>query len=119
MRKVIILPLVLALSACATGPSLTTAPAPLQQTVIDERTLLVAINGAEAIRAAVDALVAAKVIVPGTPRALQVRKALVTIRDGLNAAAAAQKAGSTDSYFTAIARANEAITTVRSVLNLN
>lgn len=108
----------LALSACA-PTAVTTAPAPLNQTVIDEKALLVAINGAEAIRAAVDVLVAAKVIVPGTPRALAVRDALVKARNGLNAAAAAQKAGSTASYFTAIEQANQAITQIRSVLNLN
>lgn len=119
MKKLLFaISLALALPSCATT-GVGQAPAPLNQTIVDEHALLVAINGAEAIRTAVDALVAAGVIQPGTMRALQTRDLLINIRDGLNGAAAAQKAGSSSSYVSALAQANEAITKIRAVLKLN
>lgn len=119
MKKLLLAACLAAMPLAGCETVSTTAPAPLQQTVIDERALLVAINGAEAIRTAVDALVAANVIQPGTMRALQTRDLLINIRDGLNGAAAAQKAGSSSSYVSALAQANEAITKIRAVLKLN
>ena len=109
-----------ALAVTACGPesiaSAGSAPAPLQGSTIDEKTLLVAVDTFETALSAVDALVAAKVIVPGTPRALTLQACLSQARDGLNAAASAQKAGSAVSYLTALAEAQAAIREAGSAL---
>lgn len=104
----------LALSAC-TPTTVTTAPAPLNQTVIDEKGLIAAVNTAQAIRTVVDFLRDSGKLVPGTPLALQVQEGLRALRDGLNGAAAARQAGSTTSYAVAIAKASEAAVTLNQL----
>lgn len=102
----------LALSACATTPSVTTAPAPLNQTVIDEKGLIAAVNTAQAIRTVVDFLRDSGKLVPGTPLAQRIQEGLRALRDGLNGAASARQALSASDYAVAIAKASEAAVTL-------
>lgn len=86
------------------------APAPLQQTVIDEKGLIAAFSAFDVLLTAVDGLVVANVIVPGSPTASKIKSYLTTAKTALNAAAAAQKAGSTKDYVAALDSAREAFT---------
>ena len=92
------------------------APAPLEQTVIDEKGLLAAFSAFDVALTAVDGLVATKVIVPGSPTALKIKGYLRTAQTGLNAAAAAQKAGSATDYVKALNSAREALTLASATL---
>lgn len=74
------------------------APAPLADTSIDEKAILVALESADTIATSVDVLIDLKVIVPGTPRALAVKSALIRMRSALTAASAARRAGNAKSY---------------------
>jgi hypothetical protein len=102
-----------ALAVTACGPeniaSAGSAPAPLQGTTIDEKSLLVAIDAYEVALTAVDGLVAAGKLPFGSPKALTVKGFMSDARDWLNAAAAAQKAGSTTEYLSALANAQAAL----------
>lgn len=109
MKKLLIA-LALSTAACTPGIDILGAPAPLQKTVIDEKGLLAAWSDFVVALTAVDGLIVAKVIVPGSPRALQIKGYLKTAQNGLNAATAAQKAGNASSYFAAL---NEAQTALR------
>lgn len=125
----------LALSACASLPGAVTdpasagalgavvdatgtqAPAPLASTVIDDHALIVALQGADTIATAVDALVAAHVLVPGTPRALAVKSGLQRLKSFLEAASAAQRAGSTTSYQSALSNASQALSDIAAAVH--
>jgi hypothetical protein len=74
------------------------APAPLAETTIDEKAILVALESADTIATSVDVLIGLKVIVPGTPRALAIKSALIRMRSALTAASAARRAGNAKSY---------------------
>jgi hypothetical protein len=87
-------------------------PAPGTATLLDDKALVVALQSADTIATSVDALVAARVIVPGTPRALAVQSALRRLRSFLTAASAAQRAGSASSYASAL---RDAATAARDV----
>lgn len=110
--------LALSLIACETIPA-GQPPAPLNQTVLDEKAIITALSAYDVVLTAVDALVAAKVLVPGSPKALQVRQALVTARDALKTASAAQRAGSATTYAEAIAQATVAFNGVKTLLKGN
>lgn len=77
--------------------------------VIDDKALVIALQSADTIATSVDALVAARVIVPGTPRALAVRSGLQRLRSFLTAASAAQRAGNATSYRQALTDAATAV----------
>lgn len=108
----------LSLSAC-NGVLLdpNSAPAPLEQTAIDERGLVLALTTFDTVLDSVDILIDNEVIVPGTPRALQIADAIDTAKAALSAASAAQRAGSTRSYGEAISEARAAIETIRALIN--
>jgi predicted small lipoprotein YifL len=93
-----------------------TAPAPLNATTIDDKALIVALQSADTIATSIDALVAAKVIVPGTPRALAVQSALKRLKSFLQAASAAQRAGSATSYARALGSAATAAKDIQSAI---
>ena len=80
-------------------------PAPGAQTLIDDKALLVALQSTDTLATSVDALVAAGVLVPGSPRALAVRDGLIRLKAGLEAASAAQRAGEATTYETALREA--------------
>lgn len=105
----------LALSACATTGGVPVSPAPLASTKVDEKALIAVVNGAQAIRSAVDVLVASGVIKPGTPLAAQFREGLIALRDAINAAAAARQSLSATDYAVAIAKATEAGVTLNNL----
>ena len=113
MKKLLLcLAAVASLSACKVDSvaSAGSAPAPLQGQTIDEKTLLVAVDSFETALTAVDKLLEAKIIVPGTPQANGLAACLSDARDFLNAAAGAQRAGSSVEYLAALANARAAIT---------
>lgn len=105
----------LSLTACDFG-SVASAPAPLEQTAVDEKALTLAAQAVDAAAVAASALVRVGAITPGSDRALAVAKALSTARDAVNAAENARQAGSAADYVTAIARANAAVADIRAIL---
>jgi hypothetical protein len=109
MKKILVALSALSLVACAPGTSILSAPAPLAQTAMDEKALIVALQTFDVVLTAVDRLVAAGVIKPGSPRAIQIADAIRTARLACQAAVAAHHAGNSTSYFTAISQAQTAI----------
>lgn len=91
-------------------------PAPLAQTLVDDKALVLALQSAETIATTVDALVAAKVLVPGTPRALAVQSALKRLRGFLTAASAAQRAGNATTYRAALTDAAVAVQDITKLI---
>jgi hypothetical protein len=97
-----------------------TASAPVTSVCLstnqDEQKLKLAFDGFDALLYAVDALRDGGVLKPGTPRALQLQKGLIVVRDSLNTAAAAQRACNATSYGEAIANAQAAYVQVKTLL---
>lgn len=81
------------------------APAPLAYTLIDEKAVLMTLDAADSLATTVDHLIQARVIVPGSPTALNIKGALVILRRVLPAASAAQRAGNATTYKAAMADA--------------
>lgn len=109
MRKMLLSIALMSMTVAGCTPAIVNqAPAPLQQTVIDEKALITAFSAFDVLLTAVDGLVVAKVIVPGSPTAAKLKGYLATAQTALNAAAAAQKVGSTSSYLAALDKAREA-----------
>lgn len=117
MKKIIIA-LSIALAGCQT-PTFLQAPAPLAAQSVDEKTLVLALQTFDTALTAVDRLVAAGVIVPGSPRAVQIADAIRTAKKAYQAASAAQRAGNTTSYFTAIAQAKLAVGEISTLIGSN
>lgn len=111
MKKILIA-LSIALAGCTPGTGVLSAPAPLAATVIDERTLVVALLTFDTVLTSVDRLVEAGVIVPGSPRALQIADAIRSAKLAYQAASAAQRAGNSGSYLTALAQARTAVASI-------
>ena len=93
------------------------APAPLAKTLIDEKGVVIALQSADVIATGVDQLVAAGVIVPGSPRALTIKSGLIALRSFLIAASAAQQAGNADTYAEAMTEAAKAFREIAGALN--
>ena len=91
--KILILIASAALAACNTigaTPSIPPASevtAPARAMNIDEKGIKLAFDTFDTVLTAVDGLIAAKVIEPGSPRALQLRALLYRVQQALNAAA--------------------------------
>lgn len=113
MKKIFIA-LSIALTSCAANPL--AAPAPLAHTTIDEKGLILALQTFDTVLTAVDRLVAAKVIVPGSPRALAIANAIETAKTAYKAASAAQRVGNSGSYLVAINQAQVAIAQINSLV---
>lgn len=90
-------------------------PSPLTSTAVDERALTVVATGVDATARAVSALTkgTAPVLRPGSPLALDIANWLDTARDGVNAAQAAR---TNAEYVAALAKVNEAMTQVRTLI---
>ena len=114
MKKIFIA-LSIALASCTPG-SVLTAPAPLAHTTIDEKGLILALQTFDTVLTAVDRLVAAKIIVPGSPRALAIANAIETAKTAYQAASAAQRVGNSGSYLTAINQAQVAIAQINALV---
>lgn len=91
-------------------------PAPLAATQVDDKALIVAWKGFDASLYAVDALIAAKVIQPGSPKALKLADTAEAVRRWLNAATEAQRLGQQRSYDAALAQAEAAFIAFRRAL---
>ena len=74
-----------------------------------EKGLIIAMQTFDTLLTAVDKLVAAGVIKPGSPLAMQIADAIHKAKVAFQVAVAAQKVGNSGSYFTAIAQAQAAI----------
>lgn len=113
MRK-IFLPfaaaIALSVSGCATTElGVGASPAPLQQSVADEKALIYSYESYDALLTVVDKALDAGLIVPGTARALSIRNNLIRVKAALNAASAARRAGSVAEYDRAFTEAAEAM----------
>ena len=120
MRKFLLAPLLalgLLTAGCAgflADPA--SAPAPLEQTVVDEKALVLALETFDTALSSVDILIEAGYITPGSPKALEIAGNIDRAKAALAAASAAQRAGSTRSYIEALEKAREAISAVRTAL---
>lgn len=108
MRKILIA-LALGCSVPMTTGCETLRTAPLANTAVDEKALIVALQTFDTVLTAVDRLVEAKVIVPGSPRAVQIADAIAKAKTAYQAASAAQRAGSATSYLAALNDAQRAV----------
>lgn len=110
MKRLLIGMMALALSACSAVPvGIEKPPAPLEQTVIDEKGLIAVFSAFDLTLTAVDSLLATGVIVAGSPKAIEIRGYLTRAQDALNAADAARKAGSSSNYIAALGNARSAM----------
>lgn len=118
MRKMMIAALAaLSLSACAGSvPDLNSAPAPLEQTTLDEKAIRFAGAGFEFALTAVDQAVALGKLKKGSPDALRAKALIDDVQTALNAAAEARKALSTDNYLAAIADGEKAMADLKNLL---
>jgi uncharacterized protein (DUF2342 family) len=118
MKRLIIAALALGLAACTgtTGiPSI--PPAPLEQTVADEKALTLAGKAVDTAAISASALVRVGVIEPNSPTAQRMARALDDARNWVNAAAAARAAGNARSYAEALAKADEALSAIGLAVN--
>lgn len=114
MKKIFIA-LSLALTSCSTVSALG-SPAPLAQTTVDEKTLVVALQTFDTTLTAIDQLVAAGVIKPGSPQALAIANYIDTAKKAYQAAAAAQRVGNASSYAAALLQVQNAIAQINSLV---
>jgi len=114
MRKLIIA-LSIALAGCQSVPN-PLAPAPLASTSIDEKTLVIALQTFDTVLTAVDKLVAARVITPGSPKAIAIADAIAKAKQAYQAASAAQRVGNASSYIAALGQAQVAIAQINLLI---
>lgn len=112
MRKLLIACSIVLAGCTPTLTSVTTAPAPLAATAIDEKGLILALQTFDTVLTAVDKLIAARVIVPGSARAIAIADTIAKAKVAFQAASAAQRAGNTASYITAITQAKAAVANI-------
>lgn len=113
MKKILIA-VSLALAGCTTLTPLT-AP-PLSQTTVDEKALILSLQTFDTMLTAVDRLVAAGVIKPGSTRAVQIADVIAKAKVAFSAASAAQRAGNASSYISAIADAQRAVADINLLI---
>jgi hypothetical protein len=101
------------------GGAVPNLPAPLAATTIDEKTLVVALQTFDTALTAIDKLIAAKVIVPGSPRALQIADAIRSAKKAYQAASAAQRVGNSGDYGIALSNAQLAVARINSLVKGN
>jgi hypothetical protein len=92
------------------------APAPLAGMVLDDQAVAYAFETADAVTSLVDARIAQGKLVPGTPKAKTVAGYLRTLKAAVNAASAAQRAGSASSYREAFSNAKIALAAIRAAV---
>lgn len=91
-------------------------PAPLSRTTIDEQALIAADRGFDVALDAINLLIDAGVIKPGTPRAIAIARAVRTVDSSLALAARLADAGNAPGYLEALRHAMGGITELRSLL---
>lgn len=119
MNRFLIILAAFSLTSCSFIDKAISAPAPLSHTVIDERGLVLSLQVFDTMLTAVDRLVEARVIVPGSPRALQIADAIRSAKLAYEAASAAQRVGSSGSYIEAISQAQIAISRIQLLIRGN
>lgn len=119
MKRLIPLLAALALGAC-TLPSFSlgapTAPAPLAQTVIDDKALSAAWKSFDVALDAINLAIDAKVIQIGSPKAVKIADAIDRVTAALSAAESAAAAGSSTDYLAALNHARSALDQLRFAL---
>lgn len=106
----------LSLSACA-GTLPDRAPAPLAATAVDDKALVLALQAFDTALDTVDILKDAGYIEPGSETALQIATVIDTTKAALQAASAAQRAGSTTEYAEAISYAQDSAAALGALIN--
>lgn len=109
MKKILIALTALSLTSCAAVDKIVSAPAPCAASTVDEKTLVIGLQTFDTLLTAVDRLITAKVIVSGSPRALQIANGIGKAKAAFQAASAAQRVCNTTSYLTALSQAQLAI----------
>jgi len=118
MRKLILAAaLALSLPGCATFPDNPTAP--LAETHIDEQALTAAYASFDVLLTAVDGLVTAGALQPGTDKALRVKALIQTAQDGLNTARAVRDGLSQENPVRALEKATDAFRQITALLKGN
>jgi len=127
IRSLLIACAALSLAACgATGPVASTGPAPAQptasaitplaNTTIDDKAIVLAYEALEVAASAVDELLVAQVIKPGSPAALRIADGLSSAKTWLSVAGQAQKAAQADNAAVALLQASSALAGVYSAI---
>jgi hypothetical protein len=121
MKKLLAALVALSLTSCTTFPAVPgfdpAVPAPLAAASNKAiPALITAWRAYDAILTAVDALQAAGVLRPGTPRALAVADGLERALNALNAATAAVRAGNAANFTDAMALAQQAFADARAAI---
>ncbi len=119
MNKFLIILAAFSLTSCSVIDKAISAPAPLSQTAIDEKGLVLSLYTFDTLLTAVDKLIEARVIVPGSPRAIQIANAIRKIKLAYQVARSAQRAGDSGSYLTAIAEAQNGMANIRLLIKGN
>jgi hypothetical protein len=122
MRKIYIACAALSLAGCGVNQGLNdlvNSPAPCSVSAVDEQTFAVALLGFDTALTAVDRLVAAKVIVPGSARAIQIADAVRAAKNGFKTARPALKACNSSSYLAALNDASLAVARINSLIKGN
>ena len=109
--------LALSLPGCATLTEMPTTP--LAQTHIDEQALTAAYASFDVVLTAVDGLIVAGAIQPGTPKALQVKDLIQKAQDGLNTARAVREGLSQENPVKALTSATDAFRQITALLKGN
>lgn len=91
-------------------------PATLSRTTIDDKAIRLAFKTFDHALDVVDAFVASGAIVRNSPTALTIRRAILATQSALNAASAAQRAGSATTYSEALRQAQAALASLETAL---
>jgi hypothetical protein len=91
-------------------------PATLTRTTIDDAAIRTAFRSFEKTLTIIEAFMDSGLLSPGSPTALRLRAAVLSTQSALNAASAAQRAGSSTSYKAGLEQARIAITNVQLAL---
>lgn len=121
MKKLLPLLAALSLGACQL-PDISigsASPAPLAQTVVDDKALMAAWQSFDLALDGINILADQKYLVPGTPKAIAVADGIDKVTGFLTAAESAVAAGSTKDYGVALANVRGAIAQLRASLKGN
>ena len=124
MKRILILLGALTLTACqlpdiSIGSGLGQSPAPLAQTVVDDKALSLAWSSFDVALDGINMLADTGYLKPGTPKAIKVADGIDKVTAFLTAAESAAAAGSAKDYNVALANAKGAIVQLRAALKGN
>lgn len=116
MKKILIAIALASTSLTACLPNVESAPAPCSVTAVDERSLILGLQSFDTALAAINRLIAAKVIVPGSPRALQIADVIRDTKLAFQSASSAQRACNSTSYLIALDEARSAVSKLNTLV---